>query len=142
MSLLSTNLLRYKGMNLNGSMVTPHRILGSPFHKNCKSTTIFSFQNLDRISQDGNVTSSFREDLSKVSGTGSKGCRQFRPTITSNGLCYTFNGESLSKMWRSSEVMETFDQIFPYVTTEREYFGGSGAVQGKLEINSSPQFTN
>ena len=84
----------------------------------------------------------FREGLSKVSGTGSKGCTQFKPTITSNGLCYTFNGESLSKMWRPSEVTETFDQIFPYFTTNKETFGGSGAVQGKLRINSSPQFTN
>ena len=57
-------------------------------------------------------------------------------------MCYTFNGEGVSKIWRPSEVMETFDQIFPYVTTEKEYFGGSGAVQGKLKINSSPQFTN
>ena len=84
----------------------------------------------------------FREGFSKVSGTGSKGCRRFKPTITSNGLCYTFNGESLSKIWRPSEVMETFDQIFPSFTTEKETFGGSGAVQGKLRINSSPQITN
>ena len=84
----------------------------------------------------------FREGFSKVSGTGSKGCRRFKPTITSNGLCYTFNGESLSKMWRPSEVTETFDQIFPYFTTNKETFGGSGAVQGKLRINSSPQITN
>ena len=84
----------------------------------------------------------FRDGFSKVSGTGSKGCTRFKPTITSNGLCYTFNGESLSKMWRPSEVMETFDQIFPSFTTEKETFGGSGAVQGKLRINSSPRITN
>ena len=46
-------------------------------------------------------------------------------------MCYTFNGEGVSKTWRPSEVMETFDQIFPHETIEKEWFGGSGAVQGK-----------
>ena len=81
---------------------------------------------------------SFRQGFSRVSGTGSEGCRRFRPTITSNGMCYTFNGEGVSKTWRPSEVMETFDQIFPHETIEKEWFGGSGAVQGK--DNSCLQF--
>ena len=30
--------------------------------------------------------------------------------------------------------METFDQIFPHETIEKEWFGGSGAVQGKKTV--------
>ena len=75
---------------------------------------------------------SFRDELSKVSGIENEGCRGFRPTMTSNGLCYTFNGESVTKVWRPSEVMDTFNSIFPHEIVEPENFGGSGPVQGNI----------
>ena len=77
---------------------------------------------------------SFRDELSKVSGIESEGCRGFRPSMTSNGLCYTFNGESVTKIWKPSEVMDTFDQLFPYDNIQNVDFGGIGLVQGNINI--------
>ena len=73
---------------------------------------------------------SFQDELSKVSKT--EGCRGFRPTITSNGMCYTFNGDSVNKIWRLSEVMQTFNNMFPQGNIQNEYFGGSEEVQGNI----------
>ena len=81
---------------------------------------------------------SFQDESSKLSKTEIEGCRGFRPTITSNGMCYTFNGDSVDKIWRPSEVMKTFNNIFPHGNIQNEYFGGSGAVEGN--INSGLQF--
>ena len=75
---------------------------------------------------------SFQDETSKVSKTETEGCRGFRPTITSNGMCYTFNGDSVDQIWRPSEVMKTFDNIFPHGNIQTEYFGGSEAVQGNI----------
>ena len=47
-------------------------------------------------------------------------------------MCYTFNGESITKYWRPSEVMDTFNSIFPHEIVEPENFGGSGPVQGNI----------
>ena len=75
---------------------------------------------------------SFRDELNRVSGIDSEGCRGFRPSMTSNGLCYTFNGESVTKIWKPSEVMDTFDQLFPHDNIQNVDFGGIGLVQGNI----------
>ena len=75
---------------------------------------------------------SFRDKLSKVSSIENEGCRGFRPSMTSNGLCYTFNGESVAKIWRPSEVMDTFNHLFPHDNNENVNFGGAGSVQGNI----------
>ena len=75
---------------------------------------------------------SFRDELSKVSGIENEGCRGFRPTMTSNGLCYTFNGESVTKIWRPSEVMDTFNHLFPHDDIQNVNFGGTRSVQGNI----------
>ena len=67
---------------------------------------------------------SFNDELSKVSSIESDGCRGFRPSITSNGMCYTFNGESTTNIWRPSEVMDTFNRIFPHDDSQNFHFGG------------------
>ena len=78
------------------------------------------------------IQCSFNEDLTKVSSIESEGCRGFLPIITSNGLCYTFNGESVTKVWKPSEIMDTFNQLFPHNNIQNEEFGGTGAVQGNI----------
>ena len=77
---------------------------------------------------------SFRDELSKVSGIENEGCKGFRPSISSNGLCYTFNGESVTKIWRPSEVMDTFNHLFPHDNNKNVNFGGAGSVQGNINI--------
>ena len=57
----------------------------------------------------------------------------FGPSVTTNGMCYTFNGEGLTKGWRSSELMDTFERIFPHEDVPGENFGGSGPVQGNID---------
>ena len=75
----------------------------------------------------------FNKDLSKVStDTVSESCNQFRPSITSNGMCYTFNGESTTNIWRPSKVIDTFNCIFPHDDSQNFHFGGYGAIQGNI----------
>ena len=73
---------------------------------------------------------SFRDHLKKVTGIENEGCKGFKPSMTSNGLCYTFNGQSGNKLWRPSEVMDTFNHLFPHEVVKNENFGGVGRVQG------------
>ena len=77
---------------------------------------------------------SFRDHLKKVTGIENEGCRGFKPSMTSNGLCYTFNGQSGNKLWRPSEVMDTFNHLFPHEVVKNENFGGVGRVQGKMTV--------
>ena len=53
-------------------------------------------------------------------------------------MCYTFNGDSVDKIWRPSEVIKTFNNIFPWGNIKNEYVGGAGAAEGN--INSGLQF--
>ena len=68
--------------------------------------------------------------MKKVTGIENEGCKGFKPSMTSNGLCYTFNGQSGNKLWRPSEVMDTFNHLFPHEVVKNENFGGVGRVQG------------
>ena len=56
---------------------------------------------------------SFKDRMSKISKTETEGCRGFRPTITSNGMCYTFNGKKTSELWKPSGMITTFANLFP-----------------------------
>ena len=74
---------------------------------------------------------SFKQDLktSKFS-TGDSKLDDFQPILTTNGICYTFNGKTFPHIWRTSEVTKTFNDMFPTKDIE-EHFGGAGNVQGK-----------
>ena len=54
--------------------------------------------------------------------------------MTSNGFCYTFNGESGTKIWRPSEVMDAFNHLFPHDNIKNVNFGGAGSVQGNINM--------
>ena len=56
---------------------------------------------------------SFKEKLMQKDGKiNSGGCEYFDRTLTSNGLCYNFNGLTASSTWRNSTVVHAFDDIF------------------------------
>ena len=39
------------------------------------------------------------------------GSELFTPTLTTNGLCYSFNSENYSSVWKESEVTYTFNEL-------------------------------
>ena len=45
-------------------------------------------------------------------------------------MCNTFNGRSASEVWKSSEIVTTFDNLFESQSKSEKIFGGSGTVQG------------
>ena len=58
------------------------------------------------------------------------GCEDFHPSLTTNGMCYTFNGKKPSDLWKSSEMITTFTNLFPLNSRNNKTFGGSRTVQG------------
>ena len=64
--------------------------------------------------------------MSKIGG----GCDLFYKTLTTNGMCHTFNGKSSSKIWKASEITNEFGKLFSY-NQHDEKFGGSGISEGK-----------
>ena len=83
----------------------------------------------------------FKEDILKqkqniIDG----GCRIFQPSLTTNGLCYSFNGEANSSIWKSSEVTDFNNKLF-HKRNEIEVFERAGINEGnirkKLVINSA-----
>ena len=60
------------------------------------------------------IDCAFRENLlRKKRPTDDGGCADFEPSLTTNGMCYTFNGEHTSELWKASQMMTTFSQLFP-----------------------------
>ena len=73
----------------------------------------------------------FREDLSRKKLPDSNGgCEGFYPSLTTNGLCYTFNGKPTSELWQSSEMINTFSTLFPSHPKNNKTYGGARTVQG------------
>ena len=77
------------------------------------------------------IECAFREDLRKrkfpdIYG----GCEDFYPSLTTNGMCYTFNGKVASEVWKSSEMITNFDNLFASNSKSDKVFGGSRTVQG------------
>ena len=77
------------------------------------------------------IAHSFKEDLenNKLSLTDDQ-IEDFNPILTTRGICYTFNSQTLSEIWKPSLVTTTFEDLFPLDNVEK-YFGGAGRVQGK-----------
>ena len=77
------------------------------------------------------IDCAFREDLSQKENPDSVGgCDGFHPSLTTNGLCYTFNGKATSDLWKSSDMITTFSKIFQTKYKNNKTFGGSRTVQG------------
>ena len=58
------------------------------------------------------------------------GCQYFEPSLTTNGMCYTFNGKHSSELWKDSEMTSTFANVFPLKTKSDKVFGGTRTAQG------------
>ena len=81
------------------------------------------------------VDCSFRKDLKKKKfsqNNSDGGCEGFKPTLTTNGLCYTFNGQRPSEIWKPTRVIDEFTNIFPSTHFRQHRFGGNAMADGKL----------
>ena len=58
------------------------------------------------------------------------GCPYFEPSLTTNGICYTFNGKHSSELWKDSKMTSTFANVFPLKTKSDKVFGGTRTAQG------------
>ena len=77
------------------------------------------------------IDCAFRENLQrKKQSSKDGGCQDFEPSLTTNGMCYTFNGKHSSELWKSSEVTTAFADVFPSHHVANKTFGGPRTVQG------------
>ena len=77
------------------------------------------------------IDCTFREDLRRKGNPDPDGgCDGFHPSLTTNGMCYTFNGKRTSDIWQSSEMITAFSNLFPSHSVNNNTFGGSRTVQG------------
>lgn len=58
------------------------------------------------------------------------GCDLFKPILTTNGHCYTFNAKESSVVWKDSEVIKQFSSLFPW-NQEIQNFRGAVSGDGK-----------
>ena len=84
----------------------------------------------------------FRTNLDKKKefnlGTG---CDLFRPVLSSNGFCYSFNGQYSSNVWIDSDIHRIFRNLHNDIHTQ-ENFGGAGVAEGMFCSNFSCMFLN
>ena len=67
-------------------------------------------------------------------------CDLFESTVTSQGICHTFNGLKLSELWKPNIGTNSFEKAFPSNHRD-EYFQGAGMAEGKnLVTYLSPKF--
>ena len=87
------------------------------------------------------IDCAFREDLRrKESPDLEGGCDDFHPSLTTNGICYTFNGKKTSDLWKSSKLTTTFSNLFQTYSKNNNTFGGSRTVQGNYQQYCMPLF--
>ena len=52
-----------------------------------------------------------------------EGCDLFHPTLTTKGFCYTFNGNTPYKTWKSAEIINVFNDLFPADHLDEHFYG-------------------
>ena len=73
---------------------------------------------------------SFKKDLENYKFSKNEDRHEdFQPILTTRGMCYTFNSQILSDIWKPSKVTTAFIDMLPTEHVEK-YFGGTGRVQG------------
>ena len=77
------------------------------------------------------IDCAFRKNLMRKKPSPNGGCGGFHPSLTTNGICYTFNGKNTSELWKSSEITNTFTNVFPSQSNIEKFFFGSRTAQGK-----------
>ena len=79
------------------------------------------------------IDCAFRENLQrKKELSDGGGCEDFEPSLTSNGICYTFNGYHSSELWKNSKMTTAFAKLFPLKIESDKRFGGSRTTQGNF----------
>ena len=74
----------------------------------------------------------FKEDILKQKkAVTDAGCQLFTTSLTTNGLCYSFNGETTSNTWKSSEVTNSIEELF-HMRKSTEVFEEAGINEGML----------
>ena len=72
----------------------------------------------------------FKEDILKQKkAVTDAGCQLFTQSLTTNGLCYSFNGETTSNTWKSSEVTNSIEELFR-MRKSTQVFEGAGINEG------------
>ena len=101
----------------------------NPVKKNKKNMNMLkrgNKKNLTRFKQ--NILRKHRDDYDTDGGS-----ELFTTTLTTNGLCYSFNGEKYSDVWKESEVTNTFNELFPH-NNSAEFFQGAAVTDGEFLI--------
>ena len=87
------------------------------------------------------IDCAFKENLKrKKEPSFHGGCPDFQPSLTTNGMCYTFNGKHSSELWKDSKMMTAFGKNFPSETKNEKdfgYFGGTRTTQG-IHVRGHP----
>ena len=117
---------------VHGSFLSPKKEI-FPTWKNAAQTL---FQNDESVSN--NVFNdklilecTFRKDLMSMNHLdGEGGCDFFLPTLTSNGLCHTFNGKATDEIWNNAMIMDAFKELFPEKHLI-EHFQEGGDTEGE-----------
>ena len=77
------------------------------------------------------IDCAFRENLQRKKQLSEDGgCQDFEPSLTTNGMCYTFNGKHSSELWKVSKMTTAFASLFPSKIKSDKKFGGSRTTQG------------
>ena len=78
------------------------------------------------------IDCSYQEQLMKKPSKSSKltgGCQYFDYSLTSKGVCHSFNSFEQSKIWQPSKIVDSFQQIINNKHPDRK-LGGTGSNQG------------
>ena len=57
------------------------------------------------------------------------GCQYFDYSLTSKGVCHSFNSFEQSKIWQPSKIVNSFQRIISNKHSDRK-LGGTGSNQG------------
>ena len=73
----------------------------------------------------------FREPLLSHKPNLVESCNKLYHSLTSNGLCHSFNGYSGSKLWKDSRIVQSFGSVFEGSKEEDKKFRGVGSAEGR-----------
>ena len=61
-----------------------------------------------------------------------RGCMDFYHSLTSNGLCQSFNSIEPSRLWKDADIIQSFNQVFGRFQDKNRRFRGIGHSEGKF----------
>ena len=122
---------------IHGSQLSPSEN-PLPIWRNISQKLFKNLENENDVSRNGHydrliMECTLRRNLLKKNhfDHGGRGCDIFLPTLTSKGLCYTFNGQTPSETWIPTNLTAAFQSLFPSIHSN-EYYHGAGQTEGKV----------